>query len=180
LVEQCQIGQGSNTSAELVQDGNSNPAATLIYGRYVNLVTMELKRQEQIRRQEAAQQAIEQQSREKYNEITKGMGIDTLIGSDVLIANPFLYEGKVVGLRTQFDEMISRDEGLFDGGRLLVSSVPTEMFRQRAEIFLAGRVLGKKPIDTPMGGKMLLPHLDYVGTYLCQQSRCNEVFLWQH
>jgi hypothetical protein len=139
----------------------------------------------QRRRQEAArQQGMQsaQESRQRYDEFTQRARIDMWLPSaDVLQVNPFLYEGKVVGVVTRFEQMLTKDRGLFGDG-LLVSSIPPGRLQQPAHLLFAGRVLGKEPVETPYGGRILMPHLKYEDIYICKVNSpniCDDMLLWQ-
>jgi hypothetical protein len=118
--------------------------------------------------------------------INKKAGVEAWPSVPSLITNPFVYEGKVIAVRTRFDIMITKDQGLFadwtqsPDNILLVSSLPAGMFRQKVLVILTGRVVGKEPVEFPMVGKVLVPHLKFVDTYFCQEQNCDDVLLWMN
>ena len=94
-------------------------------------------------------------------------------------ANPFIYEGKTIGIRTSFMEMLSKDRGLFGVQEpILVTEIPPGRFARRAEILLAGRVMGKENVKLPFLGDVLVPHLGFVDTYICIEAGCEDVLSW--
>lgn len=103
--------------------------------------------------------------------ITRNYAIELWTNPSALSANPFIFQGKVVGVLTSFDHMISASEAIFDG--LYVSDVPSTMFQGRVFGVLAGRVTGNKGTKTQFGGERLLPALSFVGFHPCALNECN-------
>lgn len=103
---------------------------------------------------------------------------------DALKANPFVYEDKVVAVKLVFSEMLSADRGLFghkDPGMaiasdLVVSGIPRNLFTVKSTgAILAGKVIGKTPLKTPFGGEVSMPHLRFVGVYICADYECSDL-----
>jgi hypothetical protein len=141
---------------------------------------------ERVRRENAAAADQVRQrvaaSHERFDSFMKKNGVEAWPPLDQFKANPFVYEGKIVGLISSCVQMIGRDRGIFEGG-ILVSSVPTDACQVDIKILLAGRVQGNELVETPFGGKVPVPHLNLVDFYRCQQNQlryCEDVFFWQY
>lgn len=84
--------------------------------------------------------------------------------------NPFVYEGKIIAIKTLFAQMLSATEGLFQfnpfTGGIVVSDIPKGLLTSQAEVILAGKVIGKT------GG---MPHLKFVGIHICEKPGCLEI-----
>jgi hypothetical protein len=94
------------------------------------------------------------------------------------VANPFAYEGKIVGLQGSFGQMLARDRGVF-AGKVLISSIPVNTVQNEAQTLVAGKVLGNEFVDTPFGGKVPLPLLKFVDIFKCQQTNCDDAIFWK-
>lgn len=93
-----------------------------------------------------------------------------------LAVNPFAYEDKVIGMILFFGQMLTATEGIFRShdGEIVFSDMPKGLFTADnansagiENIVLAGRVLGNKPVKTPMGGETLVPYLKFIGVQFC-------------
>jgi peptidoglycan hydrolase-like protein with peptidoglycan-binding domain len=114
----------------------------------------------------------------QYNEFVKRAGIQDWPSLDDLVANPFAYEGKTIGLWGSFSQMVARDRGIF-AGKVLLSSLPIDAVKNGAQTLVAGKVLGNELVDTPFGGKIPLPLLKFVDIYKCQQTNCEDAMFWK-
>jgi hypothetical protein len=91
-------------------------------------------------------------------------GVQETIDTGALGVNPFVYQGKTVAIRTQFERMLSPDTGKF--GDVIVSGLPRDLFRSRSFVVLAGRVLGTQESK---------PHLKFVGVHFCKDYGCSDL-----
>jgi hypothetical protein len=101
--------------------------------------------------------------------VKSDLGIQTWLEPSQLTRNPYFFKGSVVGMIIQFDHMISQDEAVFTrpGAQIFVSGVSSTLFQDKEMVVLAGRVIGNKGVISPSGSEALLPALDYVGAYKC-------------
>jgi len=129
----------------------------------------------------AARQAEEQLRTQRRtnarDQFVKKYGVQAFVSMRVLAANPFNFEGKVVGVIVSFNEMLTPTTGVLGGGLLepqvLVSQIPRGTFKGGETVILAGRIIGKSPVKTP-GGEVSLSHLKFVGMQLCDA----DCFVW--
>jgi hypothetical protein len=57
---------------------------------------------------------------------------------------------------------------------IVVSDIPKGMFTKSTQVVLAGSVLGKTELK--MGfGSLSVPHLKFVGAYLCKDWGCADI-----
>lgn len=197
----CRLGTDEKIAVKLFQPKSGTEVVVEDSGTFIRNMAAEKKAaQQEADRQAAIQRArlqAEQEARAaqqrqlneraaatraQYDQFVKEAGVEGWPPTDELTSNPFLHEGKVIGLLTTFREMTARDAGLFFSGGdkpLLVSSVPVGTFARPTLILLAGRVVGKEQIDTPFGGKLLVPHLKYVGIYVCKENGCEDALFWK-
>jgi hypothetical protein len=92
---------------------------------------------------------------------------DTWASDAEVTANPFLYKGKVVGIRSRFTRMVSETDAIFTFNNVIqITGVPSTRFRGSEDVVLAVKILGTK--DT-------LPYGEYIGAYVCTQG-CSEFF----
>lgn len=110
----------------------------------------------------------------------KANGVAHFVTIQQLTANPFVYQGQVVAIYGEFQQMNSATQALFSSGdrpSFVVSSIPAARFtQQRTMVILAGRVLGNIEIKLGLGAT-LVPHLSFVGNAFCQQQFCSEYAL---
>jgi len=139
--------------------------------------------QERVRQQnEARAAALEADKRAKqvkFEEFSRRYGVQQWVRDSELVANPFVFQGKVVATQVTFQQMISETEGLFavDGSvptMILASSVPRGLFRVKAACILVGRVLGAAEVAVPMLGKTQGPKLSFVGAHVCSDWYCSD------
>ena len=100
--------------------------------------------------------------------------VDTWANQQALQANVFMYKDKVVGVRTNFEQMVSPTEARF--GQMLVTDVPVSEFTTPGQtVVLAMRILGLKATKL-QGVEVSVPHGSLVGAYKCKQQNCSEFF----
>jgi hypothetical protein len=129
--------------------------------------------------QDAAAAEERRQADDRLSQFKRKYGVQQMPDVHSLGANPFNYEGTVVGVRAAFGEMSTATTGLFNalpGNEviLLVSDIPRQTFKGREFLLLAGRVLGKAPIKTPLG-EMSVPSLKFIGMERCANYTCAEL-----
>jgi uncharacterized membrane protein YgcG len=106
--------------------------------------------------------------------IVRRLRIDVLVPGEDLSANPFPYQGKVVGVLTVFSAMRDANSAWFGNQRYLVLGVPSTRFPRPVEVLLAARVIGTQKV-TIFGTEGTVPKLQFVDAYPCQQSDCGEL-----
>jgi hypothetical protein len=118
-----------------------------------------------------------EEANKKADEFTKKHGVDVWLSWDKLVANPFAYEGKTVGLWADFAEMRTASEGIFHWGSnaIVVSKIPNGMFTNTARVILAGKVQGKTDVKLPMAGIVSVPLLKFVGAHICKDRKCSDI-----
>lgn len=137
----------------------------------------ERKRKEEEQRRALADKA--KASRQVFVDFTSRAKIELWPNVGDLRANPYIFRGKIVGVRASFDTMVAENEALFTaGGPIHIAGVPTTRFQHAGmQVLLAARVAGIKQIEM-MGTKLPAPHLEYVDTYLCRLSDCEDALFW--
>jgi hypothetical protein len=102
-------------------------------------------------------------------------GLVMWVNAQVLKANPFPYQGKIVGLMTTFQQMTGSGVAMFGGNfDVVATGVPNTMFtRPGAPIFLAVQVNGVKPVKV-LGMDMSAVDGTYKGVYFCKTQNCGE------
>lgn len=133
-------------------------------------------------RQKVALQRRKDAARVRFDEFANRHRIASWPSAGSLDANPFVLEGKIIGLHAELGTMISADRGLFvtiNSTHVLVSGVPGSEFTSRHEVVLAARVLGKERVTMPLVGEILVPHVRYVASHHCQQNGCAEILGWR-
>jgi hypothetical protein len=128
-------------------------------------------------------------SKARFDEFAARQHISAWPKASAVEANPFAFEGKVIGLYLEFQTMMSAGRGIFrvdeaGGGGvgifMVVSGVPTMEFTIKHEVILAGRVLGKEQIKVPILGDVLVPHLKFVAEHHCQELDCDDFLRWRY
>ena len=101
--------------------------------------------------------------------VKSDLGIQTWVDPRQLSRNPYFFKDSIIGLVTHFDRMISDDTAVFEqsGTEIFVSGVSAKLFENNEMVVLAGRVKGNKGLINSTGSEVLMPALDYVGTYKC-------------
>ncbi|NUO09433.1 MAG: hypothetical protein HUU08_12270 [Candidatus Brocadia sp.] len=142
------------------------------------------RQEEERKRQEiAALRAKEEQKRaeaiKRRDEFVKNNSVEEWPDISELYVNPFVYEGKIIAIQTDFETMQTATQGIFGGKGetfFVVSDIQKGMFRESGLIVvLAGRVLGKTELQVPLLGLMQVPHLKFVGVHFCQDYNCNDI-----
>src|ERR1019366_808253 len=133
----------------------------------------------QARQRDAAMEQQRQAEQKKQSEIAarsaafvKANGVEHFVTVQQLAANPFVYQGQVVAIYGEFQQMNSATEGLFSvqDKSFVVSAIPAAKFTlPTSMVMLAGRVLGNIEIKLPVLGPTLVPHLSFVGSAFCQE-----------
>jgi hypothetical protein len=138
--------------------------------------------QERLKKEEARmrEQEERQKARTRFNEFVQKYGVQDWPRGKALSANPFLYEGKSIGIRCTFIQMQTATQGLFMiGGGLLdifiASNIPKGIFKMKSEVILAGRVLGTVETKLPVAGSVMVPHMKFLGVHFCQESACRDI-----
>ena len=103
------------------------------------------------------------------DEFASKNGIKTWLTIDELTGNPFVYEGKIIGVDVYFVKMVTATSGIFRPGgfygakHIVVSKIPKGLFRTSdARIILAGKVLGNTESILPLLGSVQVPHLKFI------------------
>jgi hypothetical protein len=125
-----------------------------------------------------AQQAAQQRQTIRSKFISE-FGIQGWTNQAVLTANPFPFKDKVIGIRADFQQMVSANEAFFGSGNIpiSVSNVPsTEFTIPGQQLVLAMRIIGIKPVQMPILGQVNTATGSYVGVYRCQVANCLDFF----
>jgi len=132
-------------------------------------------------RRSIAEAKKRQASRALFDRFVKQYAIATWPNRQALAANPFVYQGKIVGLYASFERMLTADSALFSAGSspLLVTGIPTAAFTTPGAVLLAASVVGTKQVRLPIVGEMSVPHLAYVGAHVCAAPACSELLAWE-
>lgn len=123
---------------------------------------------------EQSESAARNQRLANRQNVVRRLRIDALVSGSDLSANPFPYQGKVVGVFTTFSAMRDANSAWFGGQEFLVLGVPSTRFPRPVYVLLAGRVLGTQKV-TILGTEVTVPKLQFVDAYPCQQSGCSEL-----
>ena len=122
------------------------------------------KRAAALEQERQAEQTRRNQIAARLAAFVKTYRVKRFVNGSQLAANPFVYQGQVVGMTATFVRMKSATQAIFSNGNnsFVVSGVPTARFtRQGSLLMLAGRVLES-------GG------LTFVGSVFCQQWGCSD------
>jgi uncharacterized membrane protein YgcG len=120
------------------------------------------------REREAAAAARAAAFIKKYN-------IKQVVTATKLTTNPFVYQGQIVAIYGEFDQMSTSSRALFVAADrpFLVSNVPPTRFTvPHAMVLLAVRVEGNIETHLPASGSAVVPHVSLVGSVFCQQNGC--------
>lgn len=139
--------------------------------RYENYVIQA----EQKRQQANVRKSQQEEVQRRLGEFVRRYSIAEWVDQEKLIANPFAYQGKTVGLLTRFDHMLTSSSALV--GQFVFADIPNNTFTTRAQVLIAGRVLGNTEVKLPVVGPTLLPHLKFVGVHICEQDKCAEILI---
>ena len=102
--------------------------------------------------------------------------IESWLDLGPLAANPFVYEGKIIGVKVEFTEMLTATRANFNN-EIIISDIPKGMFTQKTATVIAGKVLGKEHIKNRFGGKTSLPHLQFKDVYFCKNWHCGDFLI---
>jgi hypothetical protein len=143
-----------------------------------------IRQAEERKRQEEAQRIARLAEEERKTKIRSDLrdflrrnNATEIVETSVLEANPFVYEGKNIGIVVNFVRMESRSEGLFDtsNNAFVVSSIPAGQFTNRATVLLIAKPVGRKQVKIPVIGDYSAVHLEYVAVKLCDQPGCRDI-----
>ena len=136
--------------------------------------------QQQLQQQQEAQRLALQRQEEakerRLNAFTTQFHVEAWLQNTQLTANPFIFQGKTVGVYAFFRRMLSQNEGVFtqwdprfDGADVLVVSniSPTAFQSPGQQAALAVRVNGMRTID----GRSY-PDLTIIGIHYCGPNNC--------
>jgi hypothetical protein len=136
--------------------------------------------------QKIRQRQLEQLAREQTRQDAQGQvqkvtlrqklilqyGIDTWASRRELVANPFSFRGRIIGVSVSFGQMLSDKEAIFSSdGELVVTRVPSTMFRGNESVILAAKVVGTKSMRTATGSEITVPYLEFVSTWPLAEKR---------
>jgi len=133
-------------------------------------------------------QELEKQERAIIRQALKNVltspNVDQMVEPEILTVNPYMYEDKIVVIRSRFNSMLSRDVALFTGEMtmvgpkdpFIVTDVPTTRFTEEKKLLLVGLVLGNKRFKMPSGNENLIVHVKYIDAYDSEYS--NEDLTW--
>jgi hypothetical protein len=146
---------------------------------------MRAKQQEEAAQREAEARRIreqvaatQQEARRRLEEFNKKYCVLEWPQMVNLATNPFVYEGKTIGVHAQFERMLTATEAQFwaapnnqswlaTGQNFIVSQVPKGLLIKPIPVLVAGMVQGRAPSG--------LPQLTFVGIYICAQPDCREI-----
>jgi hypothetical protein len=136
------------------------------------------KAKEQARLKGEQKVKAKEEAFKKQKEFVDRTGLKEWIFWNKLVANPFAYEGKTIGLLADFAEMRTATEGYFvmNENVLVASKIPKGKFTNNARVVLAGKVIGNIQAELPLIGKRMVPHLNFVDAYFCKDQRCSDMF----
>jgi hypothetical protein len=144
-------------------DGENRIGQRIVRQRQLEQFAQEQMRQEQ---QGQGQRVLLRQK------IISNYGIETWPNRRDLIANPFGFRGRIIGLSVSFVQMLSEKEAVFSGGgEFVVTRVPPTMFRGNESVILAAKVIGSKGMKTLTGGEIAVPYLEFVGAWPLAEKR---------
>ena len=133
-------------------------------------------------RQTAAQDQV-MKSEEEFNTFSRQNGISTWVTANQLDANPFKYEGKVVGIVVALNRMLTRDRALVDNathegaGTVQIEGITPEFPDREHPVLIAGRV-GKR-VAVPEAGGEQYTTVQKLATLPCALSDCGDLLGWQ-
>jgi hypothetical protein len=127
------------------------------------------RREAGARRVREQQAAAQQEAQRRFDEFNRKNGIQEWPKPQQLSTNPFVYDGKTIGIHAQFRRMHTATEGYFAiiDGDLIVSDIPKGNLTTPGWTLLAGKVLGRAESG--------LPHLKYQDVYICQEPTCEDI-----
>lgn len=165
----------------ILVEGVAETIGGKIKTRNIRNFVLEAEQQKLKMAREREQQEKEREEvKKRLKEFVDKNGVKEWVSLKKLSANPFVYEGKTVGIVVRFFKMLSATQGVFGGEdfglpAIVVSDVPRGLFTSEASVVLAGRVLGNIETQLPLLGKMMVPHLKFVGVHLCKDWGCRDI-----
>lgn len=120
------------------------------------------------------EERIKAKVKERFDDFVKKYRIQVWPTISSLSSNPFVHEGKVIGMELTFSRMTTATQGAFKEG-VIVSNIPKGLLTKKSKVVLAGRVLGNIAVKTPLGGEVLRPHLSFVGVHFCVDWSCKDI-----
>lgn len=139
----------------------------------------EIKRQEQEARL-AKENRARELARKGYDSFYGRTNAGKLVLSRDIHNNPFIYEGKIVIMKGNFEQMITRDTAIFKLNDKLtyLTDVPSSPFNDTYYVLVAMEVTGRADANVPNHGNMLLTSGEYVGHVFCNDRRCSNYLRW--
>ncbi len=126
------------------------------------------------KRQEAAQRthnARKEAARIRRAAFEMQTGIKVWPSGKELKVNPFPFKGKVIGLKAEFERMLSETDALLSfthsSEKIILAKAPYKKLRRSGPVVLAGRLLGKV-------GPAL--SMELAGIYFCSDRKCSKMF----
>jgi len=167
------IGEGSELTWSSLYENRPRDA----YLRAEKSRQEEQRRRSEIEARRAKEEAEKNEAKKKFAEFVKKNGVQDWPNMTNLSANPFVYEGKTVAIPSYFTEMLTATDGLFrqQDSYFIVSSIPKGLLTSPAIIIFAGNVIGKKETPVPGVGSQPIPHLKFVGIYICHNRYCADI-----
>jgi hypothetical protein len=165
----------------------SAPNWTIDTNRVAEWETFERQQNEKQQREADAAQKQAQEladaratSQKLQSDFKAQTALEAWVNLQVLKANPFPYQGKVVGFMTTFQQMVGSGVAMFGGNMDVVASgVPNTQFTQPgAATILAVQVNGVKQVKI-LGTDMNAVDGTYRGAYVCKTQNCAE-FIGPH
>lgn len=161
----------------------------LVVSVYNNKAADEARRKKNAEKAAARQEEMaksDAETRKVFDDFSKQNRIVNWIQAEQLVANPFRWEGKVVGMRISFDRMVSRSStivhGLDGGGVFLLDNVPDTLFTGPSNAIVAVRVGKHRTFEDPArpakSQEISLLATELVGSKLCQRRGCMDAFNW--
>ena len=147
------------------------------------LADQEALREKQKQAQQQAQQAADAKKAAKVafrESILSKLKVERWVSVDALMANVFIYQGKIVGSDVVFGQMLTATEAMFSvagsARGIIARAVPGAEFTKPNEpLILAVRIEGLRPFKF-LGTDLNLPTGTYVGVYRCQRPACSDFF----
>jgi len=132
--------------------------------------------------QTAAQDRLAK-SREQFDAFSHQNGIVTWVTAQQLDANPFKYEGKVVGIVVAMNRMLTRERALVDnatneaGGTVQLAGITPDFPDRQHPVLVAARV-GKRSAVQEAGGEEYTT-IQKLAVLPCSLSDCSDLLGWQ-
>jgi hypothetical protein len=124
-----------------------------------------------------------QKSHEQFDAFSRRNGITSWVTAQQLDANPFKYEGKVVGIVIAMNRMLTRDRALVDNGNsdgagtVQLEGITPEFPDRQHPVLIAARV-GKRVAVQEAGGEQYTS-VEKLALLPCSLSDCSDLLGWQ-